>query len=122
MILEEIILTLRELWRLFTALKTNQEYFMGANVIVETDSLPLIGLIANCSSPDIAMLRWITFIKFINPTFLCIAEKHNTIVDMLSREKFDDDREAMDKHIDLINYETSTFMYEIFRANDFEGE
>lgn len=46
----------RELWGVATALKCDKEYFIGASVVVETDCLPLLGMIESCSTPDIAML------------------------------------------------------------------
>ena len=45
----------RELWGVVTALKCDKEYFIGASVIVETDCLPLLGMISSCSTLDIAM-------------------------------------------------------------------
>ena len=59
----------RELWGVVTALKNDKEYLTGAEVIVETDCHPLLGMISNCSTPDIAMLRWIAYIKSLNPEF-----------------------------------------------------
>ena len=59
----------RELWGVVTALKNDKEYLIGTEVIVETDCLPLLGMISNCSTPDIAMLRWIAYIKSLNPEF-----------------------------------------------------
>ncbi|MCO5559799.1 hypothetical protein L7F22_013403 [Adiantum nelumboides] len=49
----------KELWGVVTALKCDREYFIEASVIVEIDYLPLLGMITSCSTPDIAMLRWI---------------------------------------------------------------
>ena len=46
----------RELWGALTALKADRNYLIGANVVLETDCLPLLGMISNCNSPDIAML------------------------------------------------------------------
>ena len=46
----------RELWGVVIALKCDKEYFIGASVIVETDWLPLLGMISSCSTLDIAML------------------------------------------------------------------
>ena len=59
----------RELWGVVTALKCDKEYFIGASVIVETDCLPLLGMISSCSTLDIAMLHWIAYIKSLNPEF-----------------------------------------------------
>ena len=52
----------RELLGALTALKAERNYLIGANVVLETNCLPLLGMIANCSIPDIAMLRRIAYI------------------------------------------------------------
>ena len=61
---------------------------IGAHVVVETDCLPLLGMIANCDTPNIAMLRWIAFIRMFNPKLKHIAEKDNPMADMLSRARY----------------------------------
>jgi hypothetical protein len=66
-------------------------------VILETDCLPLLGMIANCDTPDIAMLRWIVFIRMFNPELRHIAGKDNPIADMLSRARYSFSLEADDK-------------------------
>ena len=50
-----------------TAMKNEKNYLIGATVVVETDCLPLLEMIASCSTSDFAMLRWIAFIKSMNP-------------------------------------------------------
>jgi hypothetical protein len=39
------------------AMKNKKKNLIGASVLVETDCLPIVGMINNCSTPDIAMLR-----------------------------------------------------------------
>ena len=56
----------RELLGALIALKVERNYLIGTNVVLETYYLPLLGMIANCSIPDIAMLRWIAYIKSLN--------------------------------------------------------
>jgi RNase H-like domain found in reverse transcriptase len=63
----------RELWGATCALKQERDYLIGAYVVLETDCLPLLGMIANCDTPDIAMLRWIAFIRLLNPELKHIA-------------------------------------------------
>ncbi|CAM6129045.1 unnamed protein product [Calypogeia fissa] len=46
-------------------------------------------MIANCDTPDIAMLRWIAFIRMINLELRHIAGKDNPVADMLSRARYD---------------------------------
>ena len=78
----------RELLGALTALKADRNYLIGANVILETDCLPLLGMIANCSTPDIAMLRWIAYIRSLNPVLVYITGKKNSVADMLSRARY----------------------------------
>jgi len=78
----------RELLGALTAMKADRNYLIGANVILETDCLPIIGMIANCSTPDIAMLRWIAYIRSLNPEFIHISGKKNSVADMLSRARY----------------------------------
>ena len=78
----------RELWGALTTLKAERNYLIGANVVLETNCLPLLGMIANCSSPNIAMLRWIAYIKSLNPVLIHIAGKENSMADMLSKAKY----------------------------------
>lgn len=70
---------------------------IGANVILETDCLPLLGMIANCTTLDIAMLRWIAFIHMINPELKHIAGKDNSVADMLSRARYKEEGEDEDE-------------------------
>lgn len=85
----------RELWGALTALKADRNYLIGAEVVLETDCLPLLGMIANCSSPDIAMLRWIAYIKSLNPVLVHIEGKKNSVADMLSRARYFKEEEMM---------------------------
>jgi Integrase zinc binding domain/RNase H-like domain found in reverse transcriptase/Reverse transcriptase (RNA-dependent DNA polymerase) len=85
----------RELWGALTALKADRNYLIGAEVVLETDCLPLLGMIANCSSPDIAMLRWIAYIKSLNPILVHIEGKKNSVADMLSRARYFNEEEMM---------------------------
>ena len=78
----------RELLGALTALKADRNYLIGANVVLETDCLPLLGMIANCSTPDIAMLRWIAYIRSLNPVLVHITGKKNSVADMLSRARY----------------------------------
>jgi hypothetical protein len=78
----------RELLGALTAIKADRNYLIGANVVLETDCLPLLGMIANCSTPDIAMLRWIAYIRSVNPVLMHISGKKNYVTDMLSRARY----------------------------------
>lgn len=80
--------TKRELWAAKCALHRERNYLIGAPVIVETDCQALLGMIANCNTPDIAMLRWIAFIRMFNPELKHIRGRDNPVADMLSRAKY----------------------------------
>ena len=80
----------RELWGAKIALKQDRNCLIGAHIILETDCLPLLGMIANCDTPDIAMLRWIAFIRMFNPELIHIAGKDNPVADMLSRARYEE--------------------------------
>ena len=49
----------RELWGIVSAVKTDKDYLIGTEVIIETDCLPILGMVSGCATPDLAMLRWI---------------------------------------------------------------
>lgn len=91
----------RELWGIVTAMKHEKEYLIGASVVVETDCLPLLGMISSCSTPDIAMLRWIAYIKTMNPEFKHITGKDNAVADMLSRARYEDEENMVDEDEDV---------------------
>ena len=78
----------RELWGAKIALCQEKDYLIGAHVILETGCLPLLGMIANCDTPDIAMLRWIAFIRIFNPELKHIAGKDNPVADVLCRARY----------------------------------
>ena len=84
----------RELWGIFIAIKMDRDYLIGAEVIVETNCLPVLRIIANCNIPDQAMLRWCVYIKTINPDIRHISGEKNAMADMLSRAKYEKEEVA----------------------------
>ena len=52
--------------------------------MLETDCLPLLGMIANCSTLDIAMLRRIAYIKSINHVLMHVSGRKKNVADPLS--------------------------------------
>ena len=123
----------RELLGALTALKAERNYLIGANVVLETDCLPLLGMIANCSIPDIAMLRWIAYIKSLNPVLVHIIGKKNSVADMLSRARYVHEEEMETHEVDE-STEDSDYGYVLatngantdgealpFEANQYEG-
>ena len=49
----------RELWGIVFTVKSDREYLIGTEVVIEMDCLPILGMISGCNTPDIAMLWWI---------------------------------------------------------------
>ncbi|KAL3688737.1 hypothetical protein R1sor_015046 [Riccia sorocarpa] len=84
-----------ELWGVYTALRTDRDFLIDASVLMETDCLPLLGMIANCSTPDITMFRWIACIQSFNPELKHIAGKENVVADMLSRARYEGEEEML---------------------------
>ena len=64
---------------------------IGTKVIIETDCLPIFGMVSGYATPDLAMLRWIAYIKSLDAEILHISGKDNAMADMLSRASFDDE-------------------------------
>ena len=62
---------------------------VGTEVIIDTDCLPILGMVSGCATPNLALLRWIVYIKSLNPEIRHISEKDNTMADMLSRARFE---------------------------------
>lgn len=100
----------RELLGALTALKAERNYLIGADVVLETDCLPLLGMVANCSTPDIAMLRWIAYIRSLNPVLTHITGKKNSVADMLSRARFMCEEEMVAQEIGE-DYEEKDYGY-----------
>jgi hypothetical protein len=72
-------------------------------VVLEIKCLPLLGMIANCSIPDIAILRWIIYIKSINPVLVHIIGKKNSVAYMLSRTRYVREKEMETQEVDEDN-------------------
>ena len=71
--------------------KADKDYLIGTKLIIDMDCLPILGMVSGCATPDLAMLRWIAYIKSLNPDIRHISGKDNTMADMLSRAWFDDE-------------------------------
>ena len=83
------------------AIKTDRDYLIGAQVVIETDCLPILGMMRCCTIPHMAMLRWIAY------DVLQISGKDNAVVDMLLRARFGDDVTESDNEEVSENYFTS---------------
>ena len=53
--------------------------------MLEVDATPLVGIINNPDLPDVAMARWVAFIRTFAPTIRTIEGKKNVVPDALSR-------------------------------------
>jgi hypothetical protein len=78
----------RELWGIVSTIKSDRDYLIGAEVIIKTDCLPILGMIFGGNTPDIAMLRWIVYVKSLDPEIRHVVGKHNVVADMLSRARY----------------------------------
>ena len=77
--------------------------------IIEMNCLPILGMVSRCATPDLAMLRWITYIKSLNPEIRHISGKDNAMADMLSRARFHDKGGMVseDKEVSVDFFETA---------------
>jgi hypothetical protein len=73
----------RERWGIVSAVKADRDHLIGTEVVIETDCLPILGMVSGCATPDLAMLRWIAYIKSLNPEIRHISGKDNAMADML---------------------------------------
>jgi transposase InsO family protein len=122
----------RELWGIVSAVKTDKDYLIGSEVIIETDCLPILGMISGCTTPDLAMLRWIAYIKSLNPDICHIAGKKNAMADMLSRARFESESEMVSEEEDvaldffkmarLSAEDKDTQTLHAFNEDEYEGE
>lgn len=56
----------RELWGVVSAITTKKDYLIGAMMVIETNCMLILGMITKCTITDIAMLKWIANIKYLN--------------------------------------------------------
>ena len=77
-------------------------------MVIETDCLPILGMVSGCATPDLEMLRWIVYIKSLNPEIRHISGKDNAMDNMLSRARFDneDGMVSEDKEVGVDFFET----------------
>jgi len=64
-------------------MKNEKDYLIGAAIVVGIDYWPLLGMIASCSTLDLAMLGWIAYIKSMDLEFKYIVGKDNLVANML---------------------------------------
>ncbi|KAL3699861.1 hypothetical protein R1sor_017883 [Riccia sorocarpa] len=69
------------------------DYTCGRSIILTVDTSPRA--IANCTTPDIHMLRYIAYIRSLNPELQHIAGKRNVVADMLSMARYINEEEML---------------------------
>ena len=82
-------------------------------------------MISACATPDIAMLRWIAYIKSLNPEIRYINGKHNVVADMLSRPRYESEDDMRSNEEDVgLNFCTVSCarVLAVFKVEDYEGE
>ena len=122
----------RELWGIVSAVKADKDYLIGSEVVIETDCLPILGMVSGCATPDLAMLRWIAYIKSMNPEIHHISGKNNAMADMLSRTRFEGESDMMseDEDVTLDFFKTAQASIDdrdvrvlhAFNESEYEGE
>ena len=82
-------------------------------------------MISACATPDIAMLRWIAYIKSLNPEIRYINGKHNVVADMLLRARYEgeEDMHSDEEEVGLNFFTVSCVrVLAVFKVEDYEGE
>ena len=98
-----------ELWGIILVVKANKDYLIGTEVIIETDCLPILGMVFGCRTPDLVMVKWIEYIKSLNPEIRHISGKDKNMADMLSRVHFEgrDDMVSEDDEVGVDFFESA---------------
>jgi hypothetical protein len=89
-------------------------------------------MVSGCATPDLAMLRWIAYIKSLNPEIQHISGQDNAMADMLSRARYDDEHGMVseDEEVGVDFFETahlatervSTPTLNEFDESEYDGE
>jgi hypothetical protein len=80
-----------------------------------------------CSVADVAILRWIAYVKSLNREIQHISGKAVAIIDMLSKARYNDDVSNSDNEEVPEDFFTSEFTCRVdaireFRVEDYEGK
>ena len=91
--------------------KADKDYLIGTEVIIKTDCLLILGMVSGCTMPDLVMLRWIVYIKSLNPEIQHISGKDNAMADMLSRAWYNEEEGMVleDEEVDEDFFESAQF-------------
>jgi hypothetical protein len=79
-------------------------------------------MIANCDTSDIAMFRWIVFIRMFHPKFKHIAGKDNPVADMLSRARYSSRQDDLEEAICMATSSEGVYQQLEFHENLYSGE
>jgi hypothetical protein len=81
-------------------------------------------MISECNTPNIAMLRWIAYIKSLNPEIRHIAEKRNIVADMLSQARYEGGEVQVSDEEDVGSDFTNSYIqvHTTFMEQDYDDE
>ncbi|KAL3702114.1 hypothetical protein R1sor_020136 [Riccia sorocarpa] len=81
------------------AMEKLKKALFGAKILTgrQRDYPQVKRMIANCSTLDITMLRWIAYVRNFNPQLKHIAGKKNVVADMLSRARYEEEEEMVEE-------------------------
>ena len=108
-----------------SAIKSDRDYLIGAEVVIETNCLPILVMISSCTMPDMAMLHWIAYVKSLYPEIQHVAGKGNVVVDILSRARYSVKEDPHSDEEDVgLNFFKSSFVLVLatFIEEDRDGE
>ena len=77
--------------------KKIKDYQMDMQLVIEMNSLPILGMTLGCTKLNLTILRQIAYIKSRNSEVCHISSKNNAMIDMLSRQRYEGKRDIMSK-------------------------
>ena len=105
---------------------------IGAELKIETGCLPILDMVYGCAASDLAMLRWIAYIKSLNPEIRHISRKDNAMANMLSTTQLEEEvvMVSEDEEVGVDFFESAQMMankrstpaMNEFNEDDYEGE
>ena len=91
-------------------------------MVLEIKCLLLLGMIANSSILDIAMLRWIIYIKSMNHVLVHSIGKKNFVADMLPRARYVCEEEMEIQEVDEDNEDDDYGYVLVTSGTNIDGE
>mgnify|MGYP007076046589 CR=1 FL=1 len=103
----------REVWRIVMVVITGRDYLIKAKVVIETNCLPILDMIFECSILDIATLHWMAYMKSLNSEVRHVSRKDKALANTLSRTSCQEKiEELVDHEEELDVMDTPTMDYE----------